>query len=84
MVLTKASRYVYPGTFGVVYLCNAFWSAPNAGTDSRGGTLIHESSHFTANGGTNDVVYGITISFCVKGCVIANSMCSQVKPGRSR
>lgn len=50
--------YVYPGTFGVVYLCNAFWNAPVAGTDSRGGTLIHESSHFTANGGTQDIVYG--------------------------
>lgn len=50
--------YVYPGTFGVVYFCNAFWSAPNTGTDSKAGTIIHESSHFTANGGTNDYAYG--------------------------
>lgn len=24
----------------------------------KGGTLIHESSHFTANGGTEDYAYG--------------------------
>ncbi|KAF9529058.1 hypothetical protein CPB83DRAFT_765596 [Crepidotus variabilis] len=50
--------YVYPDTFGTIYLCGAFWSAPTTGTDSKGGTLIHESSHFTANGGTQDYVYG--------------------------
>ncbi|KAF9469757.1 deuterolysin M35 metalloprotease [Collybia nuda] len=50
--------YVYPSSFGVVYLCNAFWNAPVTGTDSRAGTLIHESSHFTRNGGTNDYTYG--------------------------
>ncbi|PFH50593.1 hypothetical protein AMATHDRAFT_75492 [Amanita thiersii Skay4041] len=50
--------YVFPDDFGHIYLCGAFWSAPNTGTDSRGGTLIHESSHFTANGGTDDYVYG--------------------------
>ncbi|TFK41948.1 deuterolysin M35 metalloprotease [Crucibulum laeve] len=52
--------YVYPGTFGRVYLCNAFWNAPNTGTDSKAGTIIHESSHFTANGGTDDYAYGQT------------------------
>lgn len=50
--------YVFPDDFGHIYLCGAFWQAPNTGTDSRGGTLIHESSHFTANGGTDDHVYG--------------------------
>ncbi|KAF8652383.1 hypothetical protein AX16_004411 [Volvariella volvacea WC 439] len=50
--------YVYPSDFGHVYLCGAFWAAPNTGTDSRGGTLIHESSHFTANAGTDDHAYG--------------------------
>ncbi|KAG5646342.1 hypothetical protein DXG03_003665 [Asterophora parasitica] len=50
--------YVYPGTFGTIYLCGAFWNAPNTGTDSKAGTIIHESSHFTVNGGTNDVTYG--------------------------
>ncbi|KAI0697604.1 peptidyl-Lys metalloendopeptidase [Cytidiella melzeri] len=62
--------YVYPDElrflsplddiFGVVYLCGAFWDAPTTGTDSKGGTLIHESSHFTANAGTEDYVYGQT------------------------
>ena len=50
--------YVYPDDFGHVYLCGAFWDAPTTGTDSKGGTLIHESSHFTANAGTQDYVYG--------------------------
>lgn len=44
--------YVYPDTFGYIYLCGAFWVAPATGTDSKAGTLIHESSHFTTNGGT--------------------------------
>jgi len=47
-----------PNTDGVVYLCGAFWYAPNTGTDSKAGTLIHESSHFTAHGGTRDWAYG--------------------------
>ncbi|KAI0785486.1 hypothetical protein BC629DRAFT_521998 [Irpex lacteus] len=50
--------YVDPSDFGYVTLCGAFWDAPNTGTDSRGGTLIHESSHFTKNAGTDDHVYG--------------------------
>ncbi|RDB29383.1 Peptidyl-Lys metalloendopeptidase [Hypsizygus marmoreus] len=54
----SAYAYVYPDTFGRVYLCSAFWNAPATGTDSKAGTLIHESSHFTRNGGTDDYVYG--------------------------
>ncbi|KAJ8462294.1 hypothetical protein ONZ51_g10989 [Trametes cubensis] len=50
--------YVYPDDFGYIYLCGAFWQAPTTGTDSKGGTLVHESSHFTRNGGTQDYVYG--------------------------
>ncbi|KAG8882653.1 hypothetical protein FRB99_004647, partial [Tulasnella sp. 403] len=50
--------YVYPDSPGYIYLCGAFWSAPNTGTDSRAGTIVHESSHFTNNGGTDDYVYG--------------------------
>ncbi|KDR79947.1 hypothetical protein GALMADRAFT_92107 [Galerina marginata CBS 339.88] len=50
--------YVYPEDFGTIYLCGAFWSAPTTGTDSKGGTIIHESSHFTQNGGTQDNAYG--------------------------
>lgn len=50
--------YVYPNSPYVVYLCKAFWSAPLTGTDSKGGTIIHELSHFTAVAGTDDHVYG--------------------------
>jgi peptidyl-Lys metalloendopeptidase len=50
--------YVYPTQPYRIYVCRAFWSAPNAGTDSRGGTLIHETSHFNVVAGTDDHVYG--------------------------
>ena len=50
--------YVYANQPYKIYVCRAFWSAPNAGTDSRGGTLIHEMSHFTVVAGTDDHVYG--------------------------
>ena len=50
--------YVYPSEPYKIYLCNGFWSAPNTGTDSRAGTLIHELSHFTVLGGTDDYAYG--------------------------
>ena len=50
--------YVYPTQPYQIYVCNAFWSAPNTGTDSKAGTLIHEMSHFTVVAGTNDNAYG--------------------------
>ncbi|KIY71308.1 peptidyl-Lys metalloendopeptidase [Cylindrobasidium torrendii FP15055 ss-10] len=50
--------YVYPSSFGTIYLCPQFWEASNTGTDSRAGTLIHEASHFAIIGGTSDHVYG--------------------------
>ncbi|KAI1783151.1 peptidyl-Lys metalloendopeptidase [Ganoderma leucocontextum] len=50
--------YVYADKFGTVYLCGAFWRAPPTGTDSKAGTLVHEASHFTTNGGTKDYAYG--------------------------
>jgi peptidyl-Lys metalloendopeptidase len=31
--------------------------APMTGTDSRGGTLVHEITHFTVVAGTDDWVY---------------------------
>jgi peptidyl-Lys metalloendopeptidase len=52
--------YVYPTQPYRVYLCGAFWSAPNTGTDSRAGTLVHESSHFNVVAGTDDWAYGQT------------------------
>ncbi|CAE6441345.1 unnamed protein product [Rhizoctonia solani] len=50
--------YVYADQPGVVHLCPAFWTAPTAGADSKAGTLIHEQTHFTANGGARDYAYG--------------------------
>jgi peptidyl-Lys metalloendopeptidase len=52
--------YVYPTQPYRIYLCNAFWSAPNTGTDSKAGTIIHELSHFDVLGNTDDIVYGQT------------------------
>lgn len=52
--------YVYPSQPYKIYVCNAFWSAPLSGTDSKGGTLVHEMSHFTVVAGTGDWVYGQT------------------------
>ncbi|KAG9118927.1 hypothetical protein FRC07_006296 [Ceratobasidium sp. 392] len=50
--------YVHPDSPGKIYLCGAFWKAPVTGTDSRAGTIVHENSHFTVNGGTDDHIYG--------------------------
>ncbi len=52
--------YVYPTQPYKIYLCGAFWSAPNAGTDSRGGTIVHETSHFDVVANTDDLAYGQT------------------------
>ncbi len=41
-----------------IFVCNAFWSAPLIGTDSKAGTLIHEISHFTVVADTDDHAYG--------------------------
>jgi len=53
--------YVYPSdsTF-TVYVCGAFWSASanSCVYDSRGGTIVHEISHFSAVAGTQDIQYG--------------------------
>ncbi|UXI67223.1 M35 family metallo-endopeptidase [Tahibacter amnicola] len=56
----SAYAYVYPNQPYNIHLCNAFWSAPNTGTDSKAGTLVHEVSHFTVMGGTDDHAYGQT------------------------
>jgi len=50
--------YVYPTKPYTIYVCKAFWSAPMTGTDSKGGTLVHEMSHFNVVAGTDDWVYG--------------------------
>ena len=50
--------YVYPNQPNKINVCNAFWAAPLTGTDSKGGTLVHEMSHFTVVAGTDDWAYG--------------------------
>ncbi len=50
--------YVYPARPYTVYVCKAFWKAPMTGTDSKGGTLLHELSHFDVVAATDDHVYG--------------------------
>jgi peptidyl-Lys metalloendopeptidase len=52
--------YVYPTQPYKIYVCGAFWAAPNAGTDSRGGTIVHETSHFDVVANTDDLAYGQT------------------------
>jgi peptidyl-Lys metalloendopeptidase len=50
--------YVYPNQPYTIHVCKAFWNAPMTGTDSKGGTLVHEMSHFTVVAGTDDWAYG--------------------------
>lgn len=54
----SAYAYVYPTRPYEIFVCRAFWSAPTSGTDSKGGTLVHEMSHFNIVAGTDDWVYG--------------------------
>lgn len=56
----SAYAYVYSNQPYTIYLCNAFWTAPALGTDSKAGTLVHEMSHFTVVAGTSDYAYGQT------------------------
>lgn len=56
----KYYAYVFPTQPYTVYLCRAFWNAPLTGTDSKGGTIIHELSHFNVVAGTDDFAYGQT------------------------
>jgi len=54
----KYYAYVYPTQPYTIYVCSVFWQAPLTGTDSKGGTLIHEMSHFNVVAGTDDWAYG--------------------------
>lgn len=53
-----AYAYVYPSKPYEIYLGQAFWKAPLAGTDSQGGAILHEMSHFYVVASTDDHVYG--------------------------
>lgn len=57
---SSAYAYVFSNRPYEIHLCNAFWNAPTAGTDSKGGTLVHEMSHFSVVAGTSDYAYGQT------------------------
>lgn len=52
--------YVYANRPYEIHLCGAFWNAPSLGTDSKAGTLVHETSHFSVVAGTQDYAYGTT------------------------
>ncbi len=54
----SAYAYVYKNSPYRIYVCNAFWNAPMTGTDSKGGTLVHEMSHFSIVADTDDHAYG--------------------------
>lgn len=53
-----AYAYVSPSKPYEIYLGKAFWQAPLAGTDSQGGAIVHEMSHFYVIASTDDHVYG--------------------------
>lgn len=57
---SSAFAYVYPTRPYEVHLCNAFWAANTTGTDSKGGTIVHEISHFDVVANTDDLAYGQT------------------------
>ena len=50
--------YVNPTKPYEIHLCAVFWTAPLSGTDSQGGTIVHETSHFNVVAGTDDHQYG--------------------------
>lgn len=50
--------YVYPNQHYKIYLCSEFWPSSTTGTDSKGGTIIHEVAHFIVAAGTQDHAYG--------------------------
>jgi peptidyl-Lys metalloendopeptidase len=56
----SAYAFVFSNDPYNIHLCQAFWTAPARGRDSKAGTIIHEMSHFDVNGGTDDHVYGET------------------------
>jgi peptidyl-Lys metalloendopeptidase len=57
---SSSFAFVYPTKPYGIHLCKAFWTAPMTGRDSKGGTLVHEMSHFDIVAGTDDIVYGQT------------------------
>ncbi|CAF1297508.1 unnamed protein product [Adineta ricciae] len=52
--------FVYANIPYKIHLCPEFWTSATVGTDSKAGTLVHETSHFTIVAGTKDNAYGQT------------------------
>ncbi|KIJ32707.1 hypothetical protein M422DRAFT_783363 [Sphaerobolus stellatus SS14] len=50
--------YVYGPEYGTIHLCPGFMAVGPVGTDSRAGSLIHESTHWAKTVNTLDYVYG--------------------------
>ncbi|MDZ7813484.1 MAG: M35 family metallo-endopeptidase [Ideonella sp.] len=67
--LSGTYAYVYPTQPYKIYVCGAFWNAPMTGTDSKGGTLVHEMMHFNVVAASDDWAYGQTAS---KSMAISN------------
>jgi peptidyl-Lys metalloendopeptidase len=49
--------YVYPDQPYNIYICQIYW---DASLEDKGGTVIHELTHFHTVGSTDDVVYGVS------------------------
>lgn len=41
-----------------IWICEGYWDLPLTGEYSMAGVLVHEESHFSENGGTDDIEYG--------------------------
>ena len=50
--------YVYADFPYMIFTCGYFWRVALSGSDSQGGTLVHEMSHFTNVAATRDYAYG--------------------------
>jgi len=50
--------YVYRAKPYTIYICKQFVNGPLKGSNSQGGTFVHEVSHFTVVANTNDNAYG--------------------------
>lgn len=55
---SETYAYVYGYQHYEIYLCDMFWRSSTTGTDSQGGTLIHELAHFQVVANTDDHAYG--------------------------
>ncbi len=50
----RVIAYVFTNDAYRINICPVFWLLPNAGTDSRSGTIVHEISHFSIVAATNN------------------------------